>query len=163
MPRQWSPCFLVLPMLLVWHYTTQWSSGTAPVLLMAHYATPVVTWLSTMSGADLREHFLLSDVFYLALFSAFSRLPWGDSSASKLARHHANLWNIAPAQLFFWTKVIHKRFICGRFYLKARSGKSWNINLHGELVLRNISFEIFTSDKIWTLFAKGEHDTSHKR
>ena len=68
----------------------QWSSGTAPVLLTAHYATPVVTWLSTMSGEDLTEHFLLSDVFSLALFSAFSRLPWGDSSALKLARHHAH-------------------------------------------------------------------------
>ena len=68
----------------------QRSSGTAPVLLTAHYATPVVTWLSTMSGEDLTEHFLLSDVFSLALFSAFSRLPWGDSSASKLARHHAH-------------------------------------------------------------------------
>ena len=32
-PRQWSPCYLVLSMLLAWHYTTQWSSGTAPVLL----------------------------------------------------------------------------------------------------------------------------------
>ena len=36
--------FLTLPMLLVWHYTTQWSSGTAPVLFTGCYATPVVTW-----------------------------------------------------------------------------------------------------------------------
>ena len=42
MPPQWSPCFLVLPMLLVWHYITQWSSGTSPVLLTRCYAMPVV-------------------------------------------------------------------------------------------------------------------------
>ena len=33
MQRKWSPCFLVLSMLFVWNYTTQWSSGTVPFLL----------------------------------------------------------------------------------------------------------------------------------
>ena len=37
--RTSSPCFLVLPILLVWHYTTQWSSDKAPVLLTGHYVT----------------------------------------------------------------------------------------------------------------------------
>ena len=33
MQRKWSPCFLVLSILFVWNYTTQWSSGTVPVPL----------------------------------------------------------------------------------------------------------------------------------
>ena len=71
MPRQCHVVFLVLPMLLVWYYITQWSSGTAPVLLKGRYATPVVTWWSTSSATDLREHFLLSGVFYFALLPTF--------------------------------------------------------------------------------------------
>ena len=31
--------FLILSMLLVWHYTTQWSEDTAPELLTRRYAT----------------------------------------------------------------------------------------------------------------------------
>ena len=63
MSCQWSPCFLVLLMLLVSPYSTQWSSGIAPVLLLGHYAMPVVTWWSIASAANLRErltvrHFL---------------------------------------------------------------------------------------------------------
>ena len=146
-------------MLLVWHYTTQWSSGTTPVLLMVCYAMPVFTWWSTASAMDLREHFLLSVVFYLTLLSAFPRLPGASSSTSKLAELQSDLRNIAPARLFVWITAIHKRYICGRFYLRARTGQSRNINLHEELVLQNISFEIFAFYGIWTLFAIGEHVT----
>ena len=90
-PRQWPPYFLVLPMLLVWHYTTQWSSGTASVLLTGHYAMPVVTWWSTASAADFRECFSLSGVFYLVLFPTFSRLPWGQQLNLKANR--ASCWS----------------------------------------------------------------------
>ena len=90
MPHQWSPCFLVLPMLIVWHYTTQWSSDTAPVLLTGHYAMPVVTWWSTTSATDLRV-FLLSGVFYLAVLPAFSRIPWGQQFNLKVSR--ASCWS----------------------------------------------------------------------
>ena len=44
--------------------------------------------------------------------------------------------------------------------LKVEAGQSRNINPHGELILPNISFEIFASYGIWTLFAIGEHVTS---
>ena len=132
MPRQWSPWFLVLPILLVWHHITQWSSGIAPVLLTGHYPMPVVTWWSTTSTTDLREHFLLSGIFYLAILPAFSRPPWVISWTSKLVGLHGDLWNIASAQLLVRITTIHKRFICGRFYLRAKAGWSQNINLHGE-------------------------------
>ena len=142
---QCSTRFLVLPMLLVWHYTTQWSTGEAPVLLMGHYVTPVVTWWSTASATDLRELFLLSSFFKLILFAAFQGLPGASSSISRLAGLHADLWNLVPAQLFAWITAIHKRFICGRFYWRVRLGQSWEINLHRELILQNINFSKFAS------------------
>ena len=160
MPCQCSPCFLVLPMLLVWYCTTQWSSGTAPMLLTGHCARPVVTWWFTASAMDLWNHFLLSSIFYLAVLPAFSRLPQGRQYNLKVSRLHADLQNITPAQLFVWITAIHKRFICSRFYLRARAGQSQNINLHRELVLRNICFEISFSYGIWTLFVIGEPVTS---
>ena len=86
MPRQWSPCFLVILMLPVWHYTTQWLSGTAPVLLTGYYAMPVVVWLFTASATDLRERFPLSFDFYITLLSAFSRLPCGHQFNLKINR-----------------------------------------------------------------------------
>ena len=91
MSHKWSPCFLVLPMLLVWHYATQWSSGTASVLLTGHYIMPLVTWWFTTSATDLREHFLLSDIFYLALLPAFSRFPWGQQFNLKVSQ--ASCWS----------------------------------------------------------------------
>ena len=159
MSRQWPPCFLVLPMLLVWHYTTQWPSGTAPVLLTEHYAMPLITWWSTASATDLRERFLPSGAFYFALFPAFSRFPWGRQFNLKVSR--ASCWSSkhSPDPTNCLDHTIHKRFICGRFYSRARTGQSRNINLYGELVLQNISFEIFASYGIWALFATGEHVT----
>ena len=118
---QWSPCSLVLPMLLMWHYIIQWSSSTTPVLLTGHYAMSVVTWWSTASATDLREHFLLSSVFYLTLLPFFQGFPGAVSSTSKLAVLHADLRNIVPARLFVWITTINKRFICGRFYLRAKT------------------------------------------
>ena len=57
------------------HYTTQQSSGTAPVLLTGRYAMSVVIQGYSASATDLRERFLLSGVFYLtflpAVFKAF--------------------------------------------------------------------------------------------
>ena len=161
MPRQCHVVFLVLPMLLVWYYITQWSSGTAPVLLKGRYATPVVTWWSTSSATDLREHFLLSGVFYFALLPAFFKASLGaSSSTTTLGALHADLQNITPAQLLVWIPAIHKRFICGRFYLRARAGQSQNIKLYRELVLQNISFEILASYGIWTIFTISDHFTS---
>ena len=91
MPRQWLPCFLVLPMLLVWHYSSQWPAGTATVLPTGQYAMSVVTWWFTASATDLRERFLLSGVFCLALLPAFSRLPWGRQFNVKVGR--ASCWS----------------------------------------------------------------------
>ena len=140
MLRRWSPCFLVLPMLLMWHYITQWSSGTAPVLLMGRYTVPVVTWWSTATAMDLRECFLLPGVFYLALLPAFQGFPGPGSSISKLAGLHADLRKIAPPHLIVWITTIHKIFICGRFYSRVKAGWPRNIRLYGTLVLWNISF-----------------------
>ena len=91
MPRQWSPYFLVLPMLLVWQYTTQWSLGRVPLLLIGHHAMPVVTWWSTLSAADLRECFLLTGTFYFALLPACSRFPQGRQFNLKVSR--ASCWS----------------------------------------------------------------------
>ena len=140
MPCQWLSCFSVLAMLLVWHYTTQWSSGIASVLLTGRYATPVVTWWSTTSATGLRKRFLLSGVFYLALLLAFRGFPWTGSSTSKLAGLHADFRNIAPPRIFVWITPIHKRFICGRFYLRATACKSQYIKLHGILILSEHMF-----------------------
>ena len=70
--RASSHCFLVLPILLVWHYTTQWSSDKAPVLLTGHYVTSdhQVIYLEC---SDLRERFSLSDVSCLVLLPVFER------------------------------------------------------------------------------------------
>ena len=103
--------------------------------------------------------FLLSGVFYLTLLTAFSRLSWGQQFNLKVSR--VSCWSSKHSpRLSLCITAIHKRFICGRFYLRARAGQSRNINLYGELILRNISFEIFASYRMWTLFAIGEHVTS---
>ena len=49
----------------------------------------------------------------------FQRFLCAGSSTSKLAGLHADLRNIVLAWLFVWITTIHKRNICGRFYLKV--------------------------------------------
>lgn len=40
----WAMLTIILPMLLMWHYTTQWSPGkSSPLLGTNHCATPVVS------------------------------------------------------------------------------------------------------------------------
>ena len=77
---------LISPMLTVWDYTIQWSSGKVPVLLAGHYVMSVVTWSSSASATDLRDRFLLSGVFYLARISAFLRLIWSWQFNLKISR-----------------------------------------------------------------------------
>ena len=55
----------------------------------------------TASAKDLKEGFLFSGVFYLALLpAAFKAFLGAGSSTSKLAGLHADLQNIGPARLF---------------------------------------------------------------
>ena len=89
--------------------------------------------------------------FTLHSFLLFQGFLGAVSSTSKLTWLHANLRKIPPARQFLWITVIHKLFICGRFCLRARAGQSRNINLHRELVLWNVSFEILASYGIWTV------------
>ena len=83
--------------------------GETPWLTGRH-ATPLVTLLfGTASATDLRERFLLSGIFYLTFHPAgFRCLPGAGGSTSKLAGFHADLRNIAPAQLFVWITTIQK-------------------------------------------------------
>ena len=101
------------------------------------------------------ECFLLSGVFYLALLPAFSRLPWGWQFNLKTSR--VSCWSSkhgpSPELLFKSQQSTKDLYVVG---LRARAGQSQNTNLHRELVLWNIGFEIFASYEIWTLFAIGE-------
>ena len=78
--------------------------------------------------------------FTLRRFLPYTPFLGADSSISKLAGF---LRNIAPARLFAWFTAIHKRFICGRFYLRFTAGRLLN--------------EEFATYGNWTLFAIGEH------
>ena len=89
-----------------------------PVWLSGHYAMPLVisyfppTHPFTASATDLKQRFLLSDVFYLTLLPTFFKASLGaGSSTSNLARLPADLRNIVPAQLFVWITAIHKSSI----------------------------------------------------
>ena len=104
---------------------------------MACYAKLVVTWWSTTSDSHLREHFLLSGLFYLHSFLLFHGFAGAGSLTSKLARFYADLRNIAPARLFVWITAIHNCFICGSFYLRSID-LIWNISFLPDLnSLRN--------------------------
>ena len=127
-------------MLLMWQHMTQWSSGTTPVLYSRRYATPLVTCWTTTSATDLRERFLLLDVFLPDTSSCFLRLPWGRQFNLKLTGLHADPQNIVPARLFVWITTIQKRFICGRFCLRVKGVWPWNIKLYRALILWKISF-----------------------
>ena len=99
-----------------------------------------------------------SQAFFTLHSSCFLKgFPGDDSSTSKSIGLHDDPQNIAPGQLFVWITVIHKRFICGGFYLRARACQVRNINFSRELVVWSISFEISASYEVWTLFAIGEY------
>ena len=131
--------------------------------VVIRYSTSVTYWVLCHASVHLmiyrecyrfeRAFFPLRRFFTLHSFLPFQGFPGAGSSTSKLPGVHTDLQNIAPARLFAWITAIHKSFTCARFYLKATNGQTRNINLHGKLVLRNISFEIFASYRIWTLFA----------
>ena len=113
--------FLVLPMLLVWHYTIQWLSGTAPVLLTKSYTTPVVAWWFTMSNTNLKVCFLLSRVFYLTFLPGFSR-PLGRQFNLKVSR--AACWSLkqSPSPTICLNHRNPPKIVCGRFCSWARTG-----------------------------------------
>ena len=155
--RHWSPCFSVLPKLLVWHYTTQrsghqvqhqcylrgsmprqWSPGDLPGVLRI--------WESIF---DSQAFFTVQS--FLFFFQGF---PGTTNSTAKLAGFHTDLRNIAPAQLFVW------RVLCHTFYLRARTGQSQTLIFKELLCYGNFIFERFTSYGIWTLSAIGENVTS---
>ena len=89
-----------------------------------------------------------------------SSLGGAGSSTSKLAGSR-DMTRARPDYLF--ESHQSKRFLWGRFFIRARAGQSQSVNLRRELVLQNIIFEMFASYKIWKLFTKGEHVTSHNR
>ena len=110
-------CFLLVlnPLYISYQIKTPFQRNS--VLLTGHHAAPVVTLffkhqyyrtpchasghLVTTSATGLRERFLLSGVFYLTLLPAFFKASLGaGSSTSKLTGLHADLQNIALAQLF---------------------------------------------------------------
>ena len=129
------------------------------MLLAGHYAMPVVNW-STPNAMDLREWFLLSGFFYLTLFPAFSRLPWVRQFKHKVSRDSCWSSKHSPGPTFCFNHSNPQKSYMWLVLLKVEAGQSRNINPHGELILPNISFEIFASYGIWTLFAIGEHVTS---
>ena len=148
-------------MLLAWHYITEWSPDTAPVLLTGHYAMPPWSPGGLLQVLRIWESVFYSHAFFtLYSFLLFQGFPGVCSSTWKFSGLHADFQILALARIFVSITATQKRFICGRFYLRARASQSWNINLHRELVLQNISFEIFASYGVWTLFAIGEHVTS---
>ena len=111
-------------------------------LLTGRHAMSVVIYWSTTNATDLRERFSLSGIFYFTLLPAgFKASLVAGASPSKLARLYADLWNIAPAQLFVWITTIHKIV----WWSVLFKGYSWLAN------------EESTFYGIRTLFTIGEH------
>ena len=103
---QWSPCFLVLPMLLVWHYTTQWSSGTSPVLLAmpCQWSTSDQLWVLLIWESD----FYSKPFFNVHSFLLVSRVPWSQQFNLKVRR--ASCWSSKHCpSLFLWITTIHNK------------------------------------------------------
>ena len=119
----------------------QWSIGDLSRVLRI--------WKSAFYSLAFFNSFLLFQIF-----------PGAGSSTSKLAESR-DMTRPRPDYLFEWHQS--KRFLWGRFFIRARAGQSQSVNLHRELVLQNIIFEMFASYKIWTLFTIAEHVTSHNR
>ena len=106
--------FLVLHMLLVWHYTTQWLSGKHQCYLQdtipCQWSTDLLQMLWIWESG-----FYSQDFFTLHSFLLFQGFPGSGSSNTKLAGIHADLRNIALAQLFVSITAIRKKVICGWF------------------------------------------------
>ena len=121
MQRQWSPCFLILAMLLMWHHITQYSINVSYATLCqaGGYLMIYCEWWAT---TDLESVFYSQGFFTLHPFLLSQEFPGACSSTSKLAGLHVDFQNIASARLFDWITTIYKRFICGRFYLKVKTG-----------------------------------------
>ena len=132
---------------------------------MGRHATPVATDTSKppffVSAMDLREHLLLSCVFYFALLSAFFK-------------HSLVLFHFKTSRGLCWSpkhspgpticlnhSKLQKRNI-GSFYLRKNAGQSRNIKLYKELVLRSVKFKVPASYWVWTLFMIDEYVKSHK-
>ena len=74
------------------------------------------------NAMNLKVRFLISGIFYLALFTAFSSLPWGQQFNLTVSR--ASCWSSKHSP----NPTIKKRFIWGRFYLRVRAGQSQRIS-----------------------------------
>ena len=92
MSRHWSLFFLLSPCYLQDSMSCKWLSSDLPRVLRI--------W----------ESIFYSRVFFtLHSFLLVSRPPWGWQFSLKVSRVHADLWNIAPAQLFVFIITIHKK------------------------------------------------------
>ena len=164
MLRHWSLCFSVLPMLLVWHYTTQRSGHQVQHhcylkgAMSRQWSPGDLPWVLRIWGSvfDSQAFFTMQSF----LFFFFQGFPGAGSSTAKLAGFHTNLRNIAPAQLFVWGTAIHKIDSCHTFYLRARTGQTQTLIFKELLSYGNFFFERFTSYGIWTLSAIGKNVTS---
>ena len=125
--------------------------------LTGHYAIPLVTSsftpnFVTTGAADLREHSFTLRLFLLYTSSCFFQgFPGSQQFNLKISR--ASCWSLkhSPSPTICLNHSNPQKFYTGRFYSRARAGQSRNINLYGELVLPNVSFEMFASHAIWTL------------
>ena len=141
--------------LLMGHYATPVVTlffSLTHVNCMALHHTVVIRYSTSLTHRALchasshlviyRKCYRFESIFYSQAFSTlqsfllFQGFPGASSSTSKLAGLPTDLLNIAPTRLFVWITAIHRRFVCGRFYLRSMADQSQNINLHGELVLK---------------------------
>ena len=128
-----------------------------PVWLTGRYDTPLVIsyFLPTLLPRVLRiweRVFYFQAFFTLHSFLLVSRLPWGRQFNLKASR--VSRWSSkhSPGPTICWNHSNPQKFYMSRLYLRGRAALPWNINLYWELALWNVSFEMFASHEIWTLF-----------
>ena len=99
-----------------------------------------------------RAFFTLRRYFTLHSFLLVLRPPWGRQFNLNVSR--ASCWSSkhSPSPTICLNHSNPQKFYTGRFYLRGRASQSRNINLYRELALPNVSFEMFASHGIWTLF-----------